>query len=162
MNKKWMIGVGLAALLVAGVIVGAYRTPGIWGPVGASESPAAEAIAPVPAPRANLPLLLDLGSKRCIPCRMMEPILDELTRDYAGQFDVKFIDVWLEENSEQARKYGVKVIPLQIFFDANGKELWRHEGFISKDDILAKWKELGLAFEASAQNELNESTRQAD
>jgi thioredoxin 1 len=37
------------------------------------------------------------------------------------------------------------VIPTQIFYDAAGRELFRHEGFFGKDDILAKWKELGVS-----------------
>ncbi|HUW32663.1 MAG TPA: organomercurial lyase [Planctomycetota bacterium] len=105
----------------------------------------------VPAsPAVALPRLVDLGADKCIPCKMMAPILDELGKEYAGKFDVKFIDVWLKENAEQAKKHGIKVIPTQIFFDANGKELWRHEGFISKQDILAKWKELGFTFNSAS------------
>ncbi|NQT18274.1 MAG: thioredoxin fold domain-containing protein [Planctomycetes bacterium] len=98
----------------------------------------------------KLPLLLDLGSKKCIPCKLMAPILEELDNEYAGKFDVTFIDVWQKENAQAARKHGIKLIPTQIFFDANGKELWRHEGFLSKKAILGKWKELGYNFQQSA------------
>jgi thioredoxin 1 len=94
----------------------------------------------------TLPKLLDLGAKKCIPCKMMAPILDELTKEYNGVFDVEFIDVWQPENKEKAQAHGIRSIPTQIFFDAKGKELWRHEGFISKEDILKKWKELGFTF----------------
>jgi len=73
---------------------------------------------------------------------MMAPILEELKKDYADKFVTEFIDVW--ENEGAAKKYGVEVIPTQIFFDANGKELFRHVGFYSKEDILNKWKELGI------------------
>ncbi|MDT8389465.1 MAG: thioredoxin family protein [Lentisphaeria bacterium] len=97
-----------------------------------------------------LPKLVDLGAKACIPCKMMAPILDELTTEYAGRFDVEFIDVWQKENAAKAKEYGIKSIPTQIFFAADGKELWRHEGFIAKADILAKWKELGYDFAAAA------------
>ncbi len=94
----------------------------------------------------RLPKLLDLGAKSCIPCKMMAPILEELTKEYAGRFEVEFIDVWIKENAEKAKAYGIQTIPTQIFFGKDGKELWRHEGFISKTDILAKWKELGYDF----------------
>ena len=94
----------------------------------------------------KLPKLLDLGSKKCIPCIKMAPILVELKKEYAGRFDVEFIDVWLKENADAARKHGIKLIPTQIFFGTDGKELWRHEGFLSKEAILAKWKELGYDF----------------
>lgn len=93
----------------------------------------------------NIPRLLDLGATKCVPCKMMKPILDELKSDYAGKLDVVFIDVW--ENGEAAKKYGVESIPTQIFFNETGKELYRHVGFMAKEDILAKWKELGFNLE---------------
>jgi thioredoxin 1 len=101
------------------------------------------AIARPMALAAQTPKLLDLGSKSCIPCKMMAPLLEELTKEYEGKLQVEFIDVWLKENVAKGKEHGIKVIPTQIFFSSEGKELWRHEGFISKEDILAKWKELG-------------------
>ena len=89
-----------------------------------------------------LPRLIDLGAGKCIPCKMMAPILEELKTEYAGRFEVVFIDVW--EDPSMSEEYGIKLIPTQIFFDASGKELFRHEGFFGKADILAKWKELGI------------------
>ncbi len=94
----------------------------------------------------KLPKLLDLGAHKCIPCRKMAPILNELSNEYKGVFDVEFIDVWKPKNKEKATAHGIRSIPTQIFFDAKGKELWRHEGFISKEDLLKKWKELGFTF----------------
>jgi len=91
---------------------------------------------------AKLLHLIDLGAGKCIPCKMMKPILDDLKQNYNEQFKVTFIDVW--ENQNQAKKYNIKMIPTQIFFDSNGNELFRHEGFYSKEDILDKWKELGI------------------
>lgn len=93
-----------------------------------------------------LPRLLDLGSHKCIPCQRMTPILAELKDTYAGVFDVQFLDVWEEENKEAAAAHAIESIPTQIFFDAAGKELWRHEGFISKEDILSRWGKLGYTF----------------
>ena len=90
----------------------------------------------------GLPALVDLGAGRCIPCKMMAPILENLKTEYAGSLKVQVIDV--EKNTKLAQHYRVWVIPTQIFFDASGKELFRHEGFISKEDILAKWAELGV------------------
>jgi thioredoxin 1 len=90
-----------------------------------------------------LPRLVDLGAGKCIPCKQMKPILADLTRDYADQFTVVFIDVW--ENRGEGEKYGIRMIPTQIFYGADGKELARHEGFFSKEAILAKWRELGVA-----------------
>ena len=77
-----------------------------------------------------LPRLVDLGADKCIPCKMMAPLLVELRSEYEGTLKVEFIDVW--KNPEEAPKYGIKLIPTQIFFDASGKELFRHECFYSK------------------------------
>jgi thioredoxin 1 len=89
-----------------------------------------------------LPKLVDLGATKCIPCKKMAPILEQLKKDYAGKLEVVFIDVW--EKKDEAEKYKISLIPTQIFFDASGKERFRHEGFYSREDILAKWKELGV------------------
>ena len=89
-----------------------------------------------------LPRLVDLGADKCIPCKKMAPILEGLKKEYAGKFEVVFIDVW--KNKEEAEKYKINLIPTQIFYDASGKERFRHEGFFPKEDILAKWKELDV------------------
>lgn len=89
-----------------------------------------------------LPRLIDLGADKCIPCKMMAPILENLKKEYTGIFEVDFIDVW--KNPDDAKKYGIKIIPTQIFLDGSGKELFRHKGFMGKEDILSKWKELGI------------------
>lgn len=90
----------------------------------------------------KLPRLVDLGADKCIPCKMMAPVLKELAAEYKGKLEMVFIDVW--KNPQEGPKYKIRVIPTQIFFDASGKELFRHEGFFSKEDILAKWKKLGF------------------
>lgn len=100
---------------------------------------------PVPknqvAPTA-LPRLVDLGANKCIPCKMMKPILDDFKANYADHFTTEFIDVW--EHPDTGKEYGINVIPTQIFFDAAGKELFRHEGFFGKEDMLKKWQEFGV------------------
>lgn len=99
----------------------------------------------------KLPRLVDLGADKCIPCKMMAPILEELSAEYKGKLQVDFIDVW--KNPQEGPKYKIRVIPTQIFFDASGKELFRHEGFFSKEDILAKWKKFGVNLEKGTNNE---------
>ena len=102
----------------------------------------------VPAEKA-LPALLELGSVNYVSCKMMAPILDELRETFDGQLDVDFIDVWKDE--EAGKQYGIRSIPTQIFFDAEGSEIFRHEGFYPREDIVAKWDELGFGF-AEPQN----------
>lgn len=92
--------------------------------------------------KARLPLLVDLGAGKCQACKMMEPVLEELRTEYAGKMEVKFVDVW--QSPDQAKPYNVKLIPTQIFYSPAGDELFRHEGFFSKEDILAKWREFGF------------------
>lgn len=104
-----------------------------------------------PRPAKSLPRLLELGSDKCIPCKMMAPLLEELKSEYAGRLRVEFVDVL--KNPERGQEYGVRIIPTQIFFDASGKELFRHQGFFPKDDILAKWKELGINIDGGQKNE---------
>ncbi len=92
-----------------------------------------------------LPRLVDLGATKCIPCKKMAPILEDLKKDFQGKMEVEFIDVW--ENPDAGKAHAIKLIPTQIFFDAEGNELYRHQGFYSREDILGKWKELGVNLE---------------
>ncbi len=106
-----------------------------------AEAPAATTASAPPA-AAKLPALIDLGADKCIPCKMMAPVLEELKKEYAGKLNVQFIDVW--KNPDAGKRYGIEMIPTQIFYDDAGKELFRHVGFFGKDNILGKWKELGV------------------
>ncbi len=133
------------ALAVAAVLVvknagekGAPATPAVNMSSTGGNSANANAV----MQEKTLPRLVDLGAGKCIPCKMMAPILEDLKKTYAGKIDVQFVDVW--QNPDAGTKFGINVIPTQIFYDAQGKELFRHEGFFGKDDILAKWKELGV------------------
>ena len=89
-----------------------------------------------------LPRLLDLGATKCVPCKMMVPVLDDLSKDYKGQLKVEFIDVWKDEKAGE--KYKIKSIPTQIFFDAKGKEVDRHVGYLPKEDILKTFEKHGI------------------
>ena len=91
---------------------------------------------------AHMPRLVDLGKGTCIPCKQMAPILDELKQEYQDRATVEIID--LRDNPEAAQDYGIRLIPTQIFFDAKGKEVWRHEGFLSRAAIVAKFAEMGV------------------
>jgi len=113
-------------------------------PTQASASPPATGAKPKPTqkPRQALPQMIELGSKTCIPCQMMQPILEELRKEYKGQLEAPFWDVY--EHPDKAKAYKIRVIPTQVFVGADGKELFRHEGFFPKADILAKFKEHGV------------------
>ncbi len=128
--------IGLLLLALAGVLYLKKReapSPIVNTPV-ATQSP-------VETP-AKLPRLLELGADRCVPCKAMQPVLAELRTDYSGRLTVSFIDVWKEP--AEGKKYEIQSIPTQIFFDASGREVFRHQGFFSKQQILAKFAELGI------------------
>ncbi|MBP7937635.1 MAG: thioredoxin family protein [Phycisphaerae bacterium] len=99
-----------------------------------------------PTAQKALPRLVDIGAGKCIPCKRMAPILAELKKEFAGRMEVEFIDVW--EKPDAGYPYQIRMIPTQIFYDASGKELFRHEGFYGREDILGKWKELGVDLSA--------------
>lgn len=130
---RWAAGVVIIGLSVAIYVL----RPAADKPAPGQETVVAGAVAEAPLPR-----LLDLGADKCVPCKAMAPILEEMKAEYAGLLVVDFIDVWKDPTA--AQPYGLRVIPTQIFFAADGRELFRHEGFYGREDILAKWRELGV------------------
>lgn len=101
---------------------------------------AAEQIPEAPVP--GVVTMIDLGAKKCIPCKMMAPIMVELEKEYQDRAAIVFIDVW--ENPGAGKKFGIRVIPTQIFYDVNGNEILRHEGFLDKNAIVAELTKLGV------------------
>jgi thioredoxin 1 len=96
-------------------------------------------------PQAPVPgkvTMVDIGAKECIPCKMMIPIMEELEKEYKDRAAIVFIDVW--ENRGAGQKYGIKIIPTQIFYDVKGKEMLRHEGVMQKEAIIAELTKLGV------------------
>ncbi|HEY5552377.1 MAG TPA: thioredoxin family protein [Opitutaceae bacterium] len=111
----------------------------------AAAPPAPAVVANQPAPEKRLPRMVDIGAGTCIPCRLMKPILDDLMTTRADQFETVFVD--LNHEREKGMSFRIRLIPTQIFFDENGRELRRHEGFFSKEEILKTWENLGYKFE---------------
>lgn len=112
-------------------------------------APATARKAPKPAAPAALPRLVDLGATKCIPCKRMAPILEALKVDYAGAVDVQFIDVW--QNPQAGKPYGIRLIPTQVFYDAKGRERFRHEGFFAREEIERIFRDsLGVALRPAA------------
>ncbi len=88
------------------------------------------------------PTVIDLGARTCIPCKKMAPILEGLSQEYRGKANVLFIDV--HDDQPAAQKFRVQMIPTQIFFNAQGKEVKRHTGFFDKTEIVKELKAAGL------------------
>ena len=76
---------------------------------------------------------IELGSVNCIPCKLMQPVMKSIEKKYGGQVEVIFYDVW--KDKRPAEKYGINLIPTQVFLDENGKEILRHEGFFAEEEI---------------------------
>ena len=87
---------------------------------------------------------VELGSVKCIPCRQMQPVMKAIEEKYGEQVNVVFYDVWKADQAEYAEKYGIRVIPTQVFLDKNGKEFFRHEGFYPEAEIDKLFQKRGL------------------
>ena len=113
---------------LAGAVVGPQNVPMMDSPSQTERKP--------------LPRLIDFGAGTCATCKMMTAVLEELAGEYSNRLTIQIVDTG--ENKETTADYSIRMIPTQIFLDAEGNELFRHEGFISKEDILKKWAELGV------------------
>ncbi len=145
-NRRWWIlgGTALMAGLFFLAVLESRDTPP--PPAGAAAPTAGAPATPSPPPLSpgnGRVAMIDLGATECIPCKMMAPILEELKAEYAGKAEIGFIDVW--KDPAQAQKYGVQAIPTQIFFDKNGREVYRHTGFLDKQSIVEILTRLGVS-----------------
>jgi len=93
------------------------------------------------APVKGMVTMVDLGADSCVPCKLMAPILKKLEKEYEGRAAIVFIDVW--KHKDQSKRFGIRAIPTQIFFDRDGKEVYRHLGFMSEKAIVAQLKKMG-------------------
>ena len=88
------------------------------------------------------PLVIDLGARYCNQCKKMAPILESLAGEYQGRASIMFIDV--HKDMAASERFRIQMIPTQIFFDAKGKEVKRHIGFMDRADIIKELKALGV------------------
>ena len=121
----------LAALLLALIVTTAQ-----------AELPSANDAETTRALASGKPTLVGLGSGACTSCKQMAPILEELAGTYRGKANVLFIDV--REDSAAAKRFGIQMIPTQIFFDAKGKEVSRHIGFMDRPNLVKGLQAAGL------------------
>ncbi len=87
---------------------------------------------------------IELGSVRCVPCKMMQPVMKNIEKKYGEQIKIIFYDVWTPEQKKYAQEYKIRVIPTQVFLDENGNEFHRHEGFYPEEEIDKLLKSKGL------------------
>lgn len=103
---------------------------------------AAQAAEAKEIPAKGMVTMVDLGAKKCVPCKMMMPVMEKVEKTYQGKAVIHFFDVW--EDREPAMRFGIKAIPTQIFFDKDAKEVYRHEGFMSEADIVSQLTKMGV------------------
>ncbi len=102
------------------------------------------------APKAPLVTFVELGSVKCIPCRQMQPVMKAIEVKYAKQINVVFHDVWKPEEQKYAEQYRIRLIPTQVFLDAEGKEFFRHEGFFPEAEIDKLLQKQGLKIQTGS------------
>lgn len=100
------------------------------------------------ARNSGLPTMVEFGADGCEPCDRMQPILDQMRKDYPDSLNVVFVHVG--ENQMLAARFGVRSIPVQVFYDADGKEVFRHTGFLAKDKVYSRLAEMGVGQESDA------------
>ena len=155
MSEKSKIAIVVSIIVVLLIVVIAKQGIGT-APVVENSQPEQEVIAQTPVDENSpgdeqpvvlegLPKMIELGRESCKPCKLMKPIIADLQKNYTDSIIVEFIHT--DKYPEQAKKYKIKLIPTQVFFDPSGKELFRHTGFFPKEEILAEWKKLGYDIE---------------
>ncbi len=117
------------------VVMAAFATSG-WTATQSSEPAIRQALA------SGKPTLIDFGAGFCIPCKAMKPILDSLKKEYNGKANVIFVDI--KEEKDMPQKYRIQLIPTQVFFNAKGKEVNRHMGFMDRPAIVSEFKSMGV------------------
>jgi len=86
--------------------------------------------------------MIDLGADKCVPGKMMAPIMAKLEKAYEGKAAIVFIDVW--KHNEQAGRFGIRAIPTQIFYNEKGREVYRHVGFMGEKAIVDQLEKMGI------------------
>jgi len=132
-----IISLGVLALIV---LIGVFWSQFSQKP---SEATFPESHVSGEIPVKGMVTMVDLGANECIPCKMMVPVMEKVKKKYQGKAAIVFIDVW--KNKEPAKRFGIQAIPTQIFFDKEGKEVHRHEGFMGEADIDRVFNEMGVS-----------------
>jgi thioredoxin 1 len=141
-NLKISIVAGILAFVVLAAMDGAIQaadgTKTKSGQAAMKETAKAETNSQI------LVTFVELGSVNCIPCKMMQPVMAEIEKEYGTQVKVVFYDVWTQAGQPYAEKYQIRAIPTQVFLDKDGKEYFRHMGFFPKADIVKVLKKQGV------------------
>jgi thioredoxin 1 len=116
---------------------------GLCGSVDTAKSSAAVSQSDLPTGNFQV-TFVELGSVNCMPCKQMKAVMQAIEEGYAGKVRVVFHDVWTNEGKPYGAQYGIRVIPTQVFIDKNGKEIFRHEGYLSKEAVEKVLNDAGV------------------
>jgi len=95
-----------------------------------------------PPTQAGRPALYEFGAGYCLSCKEMEKVMADLQASHGDR--VEFRLVYADKEKPLFQQYKIMLIPTQVFLDASGKEVDRHMGPLTKEEVLQKLKELKL------------------
>lgn len=130
-----MTRIWLKRILAAGAVV--FVILFVWG----SLEPGVGPMPPAPG-TPGMPRMVQLGSPACFACQLMAPFLEEIQREQKGKIEIHTIDVG--NNAYLQKRYQVEGLPTQLFYGPEGDLFWRHEGFLSKEEILETFEKYGI------------------
>ncbi|HTY26433.1 MAG TPA: thioredoxin family protein [Desulfomonilaceae bacterium] len=90
----------------------------------------------------RVPVLLEFGRGWCIPCKYMKPILEDMARTYAGKAIVTTVD--MDANKDLVRNFNIRMMPTQVFLTPDGKEFFRNEGTLEREQIAQVFAKMGV------------------
>jgi len=90
----------------------------------------------------RMPVLLEFGRGWCIPCKYMKPVLDDMSKGYAGKAIVMTVD--MDANKDLVRDFRIRMMPTQVFLMPDGKEFFRNEGTLEREQIAQVFTKMGL------------------
>jgi thioredoxin 1 len=92
------------------------------------------------APAKGKPALYEFGAGNCYSCKEMQKVMAELIPVYSNQMEFRM--VYADKDKELFAQYKIMLIPTQVFLDAQGKEVERHIGALSREEVIKKLMEL--------------------
>lgn len=95
----------------------------------------------------GVPILLEFGRGWCIPCKYMKPILEETSKIYSGKAIVMTVD--MDANKDLVRDFKIRMMPTQVFLTPDGKEFFRNEGTLEREQIAQIFAKMGVAVTTS-------------
>ena len=93
-------------------------------------------------PVKDMVTMVDFGASYCAPCKAMAPFLEKLEKEYKGRAAIVVLDVGKAPNI--CERYDITELPTQVFYNKQGKEVFRHKGFLKEEDIVKQLKKMGV------------------